>query len=157
MSDYQESEGSVLEATKIEESVLREVELRPDVMLDPFWFPLTATVDELSCILAKAYMTKTELLNMGADIGIVEDTNASIARRTRWLRNRGEALPSEIPPLDRVRKRYCTAAALLADEEIEDFGDHELDVRVLADLAMGACHMIAREFLGGHEALFHDL
>jgi len=155
--DYEEDEDSALEDQRIEDGVLAEIVMNPGSLLDPKWFPLTATVDELSCILAKSYMTKIALLNMAADIGIIEDTNSSIARRVRWMRNRGTALPNEIPSVDILRKRYCTAAAVLADGDSECFDESDVDVRIIADMAMGACHMVAREFLGGHEALFHDL
>ena len=153
----QENEGSALEIDRIRDGVLNEIDLRPEVCRDPKWFPLTATVDEIAVILASSYMTKTALLNMGADIGFIENTNATILARTRWLRNRGDAFPVEVPTIEQVRRRYCTAAALLADEPDDLSDPHEMEIRDLADVAMGSCHMIAREFFGGHDALFHDL
>lgn len=153
----QENEGSALEINRIQEGVLNEIDMDPDVCRDPRWFPLTATVDEIAVILASSYMTKTSLLNMEADIGLVEDTNATILARTRWLRNRGEVFPVEVPTIEQIRRRYCTAAAILAVEPDDLSDPHEMEVRDLADLAMGSCHMVAREFFGGHDALFHDL
>lgn len=151
-------DGPMLRDHEIEQAVLQEIDDDPSVRMDPFWFPRSATVDEIACILARSYMLRTGLMNMEADISFVEGTNADIARRLRWLRNRGHAMSSEVPGIQRLRDRYCKAAAILAEEPDDSPMDpHEIGVREVADLAMGACHMIAREFHGGHDVLFRDL
>ena len=148
----------MLRDDEVEQRVSQEIDDDEQVRLDPFWYPQSVTVDELACILARSYMLRTGLMNMKADVKYIEDTNAGIAKRIRWLRNRGNAKPSEIPNVKRLRDRYCKAAAILA-EEPEDYptDPHETDVRDIADLAMGTCHMIAREFHGSSDVLFHDL
>jgi len=146
----------VLEVNEIEGRILSEIEADPDSAFDPFWFPTRATVSELSAVLAHSYLLKTGLLNMGADVGYIEDANVAILKRLRWLRNRGDACIFEIPPIDVLRRRYCAAAAILAEEPEHPIDLHEIGVREVADLAMGACHMLAREFHHGDDALFND-
>ena len=144
----------------IEKKILKETRANPEVRKNPDWFPKTTTVTDISLVLARSYMSKVLLHKTKvATPGDIENMVALILEQHRWLRKRGQGRPREIPSVNQLRIWYCKAGAVIKDHEESLSRDPETAVTknvLLANLKLGMCHMVAQEFYGGDDALFHD-
>jgi len=144
----------------IEKKILKETRANPEVRGDPYWFPETVTVVDISFVLARSYMSKVLLHNTRkATIGDVENMAALILEQNRWLSKRGQGHPDEVPTVNQLRGWYCKAGGIIKDHEDSLMNNPETLVTknvILANLKLGVCHMISQEFYGGDAALFHD-
>jgi hypothetical protein len=134
----------------IENKILQECREDPTLRSDPRWSPESATVTELAQVLARSYMNRTALYLCQGSIGAKADINALILEQHRWLVQRGYRCPEEIVTIPQLRVDYCAAGAIVRDAVVDNMDLY------MGDLSMGVCHMIAKVFYGGEEALFEE-